>query len=186
MKVMVIKTDAHLSKDVKKAIRSEVKRAIETGVMVLDGGMDMSMIEVDEFQISELFSEEKSFSPGESVKNAVNYIDSKYATPVIGVGTGIPAGDVNSLEPQPLKWAKKAPLLQIELDDIDSIPHVFYKGKEIKDKVRVDFSFLPNDDASFHPTHIDFEYIDRESKFGTKAIVYNRYFHDQGEDHEIS
>ncbi|TWK49911.1 hypothetical protein CHCC20347_4537 [Bacillus paralicheniformis] len=77
-------------------------------------------------------------------------------------------------------------MLQIELDDIDSIPHVFYKGKEIKDKVRVDFSFLPNDDASFHPTHIDFEYIDRESKFGTKAIVYNRYFHDQGEDHETS
>ncbi|MGG4324053.1 hypothetical protein [Bacillus sonorensis] len=81
---------------------------------------------------------------------------------------------------------KATPLLQIELEDIDSVPRVFYKGKEVKDKVRVDFSFLPNDDAGFHPTHIDFEYIDRESKFGTKAIVYNRYFHDQGEDHETS
>lgn len=75
--------------------------------------------------------------------------------------------------------SKGLPLLQIELDDIDSVPRVFYKGKEIKDKVSVDFSFLPNDDAGFHPTHIDIEYIDRESKFGTKAIVYNRHFHDQ-------
>lgn len=32
MKVMVFKTDAYLNEDAKKAIRSEVKRAIETGV----------------------------------------------------------------------------------------------------------------------------------------------------------
>ncbi|MEK5503286.1 MULTISPECIES: hypothetical protein [unclassified Bacillus (in: firmicutes)] len=178
MKVMVIKTDAYLSEDAKKAIRSEVKRAIETGVMVLDGGMDMSTIEVDEFQISEPFSEVKSFSPEEGVINAVNYVGSKYAMPVIGVGTAIPAGDANGLEPQPLKSAKKTPLLQIELEDIDSVPRVFYKGKEIKDKVSVDFSYLTND-TSINPTHIDIKYDDPESEFGTKSIVYNRYFHDQ-------
>ncbi|PRS08066.1 hypothetical protein C6W27_22930, partial [Bacillus paralicheniformis] len=49
---------------------------------------------------------------------------------------------------------EKPPLLQIELDDIDSVPRVFYKGKEIKRKIRVDFSFLTNDDTGFRPTHI--------------------------------
>ncbi|AJO16817.1 MULTISPECIES: hypothetical protein [Bacillus subtilis group] len=74
---------------------------------------------------------------------------------------------------------EKPPLLQIELEDIDSVPRVFYKGKEIKDKIRVDFSFLTNDDTGFHPTHIDIEYIDKESKFGSKSIVYNRYFYNE-------
>ncbi|QNH45658.1 hypothetical protein H7F26_09470 [Bacillus sp. PAMC28748] len=74
---------------------------------------------------------------------------------------------------------EKPPLLQIELDDIDSVPRVFYKGKEIKRKIRVDFSFLTNDDTGFRPTHIDIEYIDEESKFGSKSIVYNRYFYNE-------
>ncbi|MBU8789014.1 MULTISPECIES: hypothetical protein [Bacillus] len=180
MKVMVIKTDAHLSKDAKEAIRGEVKSAIETGVMVLDRGLDISTIEVDEFQISEPFSEVKSFSPEEGVINAVNYVGSKYAMPVIGVGTAIPAGDANGLEPQPLKSAKKTPLLQIELEDIDSAaPRIFYKGKRVEGIISADFSYLTKDDKAINPTLIDIEYKDKESKFGTKSIVYNRYFHDQ-------
>ncbi|MCY9152539.1 hypothetical protein [Bacillus haynesii] len=68
----------------------------------------------------------------------------------------------------------KAPLLQIELEDIDSAPCVFYKGEKIKGIVNADFSFLTNDDSKLNPTHIDIEYVDKDSKFGTKAIVHNR------------
>lgn len=135
-------------------------------------------IEVSGF-LNESFTEEKSFSPVECVREAVEYIGGKYATPVIGIGTAIPAGDVESLEPQPLKSAKKAPLLQIELEDIDSVPRIFHKGKQIDSIINADFSYLTNDDSTINPTHIDIEYFDKESKFGTKAIVYNRHFNDE-------
>ncbi|MFT0827148.1 hypothetical protein VSK92_22460 [Bacillus swezeyi] len=32
-------------------------------------------------------------------------------------------------------------MLQIELDDIASIPHVFYKGEKITDRIAVDFEW---------------------------------------------
>ncbi|MEK5100370.1 hypothetical protein [Bacillus sp. FSL W8-0848] len=76
---------------------------------------------------------------------------------------------------------KTTPLLQIELEDIDSVPRIFYKGKQIDSIINADFSYLTNDDSTINPTHIDIEYMDKESKFGTKAIVYNRHFHDQRE-----
>lgn len=68
----------------------------------------------------------------------------------------------------------KPPLLQIELDHIDSAPRIFYKGEKIDSIINADFSFLTNDDSKINPTHIDIEYTDKESKFGTKAIVHNR------------
>ncbi|MES9688848.1 hypothetical protein ABWK31_15365, partial [Bacillus sp. JJ353] len=36
---------------------------------------------------------------------------------------------------------KTTPLLQIELDDIDSIPHVFYKGERITKRIAIDFEW---------------------------------------------
>ncbi|WP_340033609.1 hypothetical protein MHB78_04315 [Bacillus sp. FSL K6-0138] len=116
--------------------------------------------------------EPDSFS---AVREDVNYVGHKYGGTVLLDGEAIPKGDLNSLEAEPLN---KPPLLQIELEDIDSVPRVFYKGKEIKDKIRVDFSFLTND-TSINPTHIDIEYADPESGFGTKSIVYNRYFYNE-------
>ncbi|AGF26901.1 MULTISPECIES: hypothetical protein [Bacillus amyloliquefaciens group] len=49
----------------------------------------------------------------------------------------------------------KTPLLQIELDDITSVPRVLYKGEEIKNKVRVDFSYLTGDEYGNKPIYID-------------------------------
>ncbi|MGG0156657.1 hypothetical protein ABEY11_04345 [Bacillus velezensis] len=74
-----------------------------------------------------------------------------------------------------LTWRKANPLLlKIELDDIDSVPCIFYKGERIKDIINADFSFLTNTEL-INPTHIDIEYVDEDSKFGTKAIVHNRH-----------
>ncbi|MEC0497398.1 hypothetical protein P8820_24250, partial [Bacillus glycinifermentans] len=69
-----------------------------------------------------------------AIREAVNYVGHKYGGTVLLDGEAIPKGDLNNLEAEPLN---KSPLLQIELDDIDSVPRIFYKGKEVKDKVRV-------------------------------------------------
>ncbi|AKL83269.1 hypothetical protein D068_cds05050 [Bacillus atrophaeus UCMB-5137] len=50
MKVLVIKTDVPLDREAKEKMREEVKRGIETGVVVLDPGMDLTLVEVDELQ----------------------------------------------------------------------------------------------------------------------------------------
>ncbi|MEE3674321.1 hypothetical protein NX081_17320 [Bacillus velezensis] len=47
------------------------------------------------------------------------------------------------------------PLLQIKLDDLNSVPRVLYKGEEIKNKVRVDFSYLTGDEYGIKPIYID-------------------------------
>ncbi|MCA0106553.1 hypothetical protein [Bacillus subtilis] len=69
---------------------------------------------------------------------------------------------------------KPSPLLQIELDDVDAAPRIFYKGEKIKGIINADFSYLTNTEL-INPTHIDIEYMDEDSKFGTKAIVHNRH-----------
>ncbi|MEC1338067.1 hypothetical protein P9D25_10430 [Bacillus velezensis] len=66
------------------------------------------------------------------------------------------------------------PFLQIELDDIDSAPRVFYRGEQIEKIIKADLSYLTNTEL-MNPTHVDIEYIDEDSKFGTKAIVHNRH-----------
>ncbi|AKL84697.1 hypothetical protein C6W22_03025 [Bacillus atrophaeus] len=48
MKVLVIKTDIPLDGEAKEKMRKEVKRVIETGVVVLDPGVDLTTVEVDE------------------------------------------------------------------------------------------------------------------------------------------
>ncbi|MCY8807544.1 hypothetical protein MOE15_03200 [Bacillus atrophaeus] len=69
--------------------------------------------------------------------------------------------------------SKNTPLLQIELDDIDSTPRIFYKGEQIEEIINADFSYVTNTEL-INPTHIDIEYTDKDSKFGTQAIVHNR------------
>ncbi|QHZ46989.1 hypothetical protein [Bacillus sp. NSP9.1] len=45
-----------------------------------------------------------------------------------------------------LKLSKeKPPLLRIELDDINSIPHVLYKGEKITDRIEIDFEWRTAD-----------------------------------------
>ncbi|ARW38092.1 MULTISPECIES: hypothetical protein [Bacillus] len=67
----------------------------------------------------------------------------------------------------------KASLLQIEIDHIDAVPRVFYKGEQIEGIVHAHFSFLTNTETII-PTHIDIKYVDKENAPETKAIIYNR------------
>ncbi|WP_345805898.1 hypothetical protein [Bacillus subtilis] len=97
--------------------------------------------------LNESFTEEKSFSPVAVVTDAITYISSKY-----GVDVAIPDKDLSSLTVQQIK---EPPLLQIELDNLRSVPRVFYKGEEIKNKVRVDFSYLTGDEYGSKPIYID-------------------------------
>ncbi|WP_436884663.1 hypothetical protein [Bacillus velezensis] len=74
-----------------------------------------------------------------------------------------------------LTFRKANPLLlKIELDDIDSAPRVFYRGEQIEKIINADFSYVTSTEL-MNPTHIDIEYMDKDSKCGTKAIVYNRF-----------
>lgn len=93
------------------------------------------------------FPEEKSFSPVAVINDAIAHISSKY-----GADLAIPEKDFSSLTVQQIK---EPPLLQIELDNLGSVPRVFYKGEEIKNKVRVDFSYLTGDEYGSKPIYID-------------------------------
>ncbi|MED1817341.1 MULTISPECIES: hypothetical protein [Bacillus] len=73
-----------------------------------------------------------------AIREAVNYVGYKHGGTVLLEGGSIPKGDLNNLEAEPLN---KQPLLQIELDDIDSIPHVFYKGERITNRIAIDFEW---------------------------------------------
>lgn len=69
----------------------------------------------------------------------------------------------------------EAPLLQIELKDIDSAPSVFYKGEEINKKIRVFFDYGTDTDEYLRPTYIHIEHFDTDSekKPNTKIIQHN-------------
>ncbi|WBY35472.1 hypothetical protein [Bacillus amyloliquefaciens] len=133
MKILVVKTDVPLDREAKEKMRIEFEKASKTGIVIVDRGMDLATIEVEDFtSVNELPVEEKTILPA------------------------------------------AAPLLQIELDDINSVPRVFYKGEQIGEIINADFSYVTNTEL-MNPTHIDIEYMDKDSKCGTKAIVYNRF-----------
>ncbi|MER1250399.1 hypothetical protein NQS42_21460 [Bacillus sp. C10(2022)] len=73
-----------------------------------------------------------------AIREAVNYVGYKHGGTVLLEGGSIPKGDLNNLEAEPLN---KQPLLQIELDDIDSVPRVFYKGEKITNRIAIDFEW---------------------------------------------
>ncbi|CAI8828018.1 hypothetical protein [Bacillus sp. IT-13CA1] len=73
-----------------------------------------------------------------AIREAVNYVGCKHGGTVLLEGGSIPKGDLNNLEAEPLN---KSPLLQIELEDIDSVPRVFYKGEKITNRIAIDFEW---------------------------------------------
>lgn len=67
------------------------------------------------------------------------------------------------------------PLLSIVLDDINSVPIVYYKGEEITYRMRVSFDFKTNDDLGTYPTYVHIEHWDKEGKLtNTKHIQHNQ------------
>ncbi|EKF36680.1 hypothetical protein [Bacillus xiamenensis] len=47
MKILVIKTDCQLDQMTKENLREEAKKVAHTGIMILDGGMALEIIEID-------------------------------------------------------------------------------------------------------------------------------------------
>ncbi|MGA3852170.1 hypothetical protein [Bacillus pumilus] len=47
MKILVIKTDCQLDQGAKEVLREEARKAAQTGIMILDGGMSLEVIEID-------------------------------------------------------------------------------------------------------------------------------------------
>ncbi|HZH59310.1 MAG TPA: hypothetical protein VEY70_07020 [Metabacillus sp.] len=72
---------------------------------------------------------------------------------------------------------KQLPFLRIDLDDINSVPVVYYNGKEIKSKIRVSFDWKTRDHTDYNLPLIRVEYADvnKESGyFGSKTIQHNQ------------
>ncbi|GGJ48543.1 hypothetical protein [Virgibacillus salexigens] len=70
------------------------------------------------------------------------------------------------------------PLLTIELEDIDSIPKIKYKGERITGVVHAGFDWVTKNGVPVldNPV-IELEYLDKESKTGSiKQVGYNSPF----------
>jgi len=68
---------------------------------------------------------------------------------------------------------KVNPLINIELDDINSVPKVFYKGKEIDGKMRVSFDWETDSDELTN-TYIHIEHFEDKDRANTLSITHNR------------
>lgn len=62
-------------------------------------------------------------------------------------------------------------LLRIELDNITSVPRVYYKGMEITKKVRIKFDWQTNDDTLEYSPVIHLEYLPDEPSRDMKTEV---------------
>lgn len=67
------------------------------------------------------------------------------------------------------------PLLKIELDDINSIPKIYYKGQQYTGLVRVSFDWETRGIDPKQGTYIHIEHIDSNANegIGTKVIQHN-------------
>ncbi|MCO4849955.1 hypothetical protein [Bacillus vallismortis] len=70
---------------------------------------------------------------------------------------------------------KPSPLLQIELDEIDSVPRVFYKGEKITNRIAVDFEWRTRESDKVGSAYIHLKYgkeIDGMLAVDTKEIAF--------------
>ncbi|MEK4791133.1 hypothetical protein [Bacillus sp. FSL K6-2971] len=77
MKILVIKTNCILDQGTKENIREEAMKAAQTGIMILDGGMCLDVIEVDK---STLLDEKRIAASFEQAMKKVREmtVDGKY------------------------------------------------------------------------------------------------------------
>lgn len=72
-------------------------------------------------------------------------------------------------------------LLVIELDSYDSVPTVFYKGKQILGEVKVSFEWETDDAESKKYPHILIKYVDKENEVPVlKTISIQDLFRNDG------
>jgi hypothetical protein len=73
------------------------------------------------------------------------------------------------------------PLLNIALDDINSVPTVHYKGEEVTFKQRVLFDFKTKDECP-NPTYIHIEHWDKEGKLTNSKVIQHNHPNDRDND----
>ncbi|WP_231120721.1 hypothetical protein [Bacillus safensis] len=177
MKILVLKTDCQLDQGAKDALREAARKAAQTGIMILDGGMSLEAIEIDK---SALLDEKGIAASFEQAMKKVEEmtVDGKYVPYEerkidIGIehttmvkGLGIPVlmakEEAESLEPQTLE---EPPLLQITLKDINSIPEVIHKGESLRKRVNIDFNWESSGPDEFGSTYINLQTADVTSKY---------------------
>lgn len=71
--------------------------------------------------------------------------------------------------------SEESKLLVIELESINDVPKVYYKGEEITRKMRVDFTYITKNECEkgFESPYINIEYVDMKEGFNLKRIGYN-------------
>lgn len=68
----------------------------------------------------------------------------------------------------------KKKLLVIELDDIDSVPTVYYQGKKVSPKTKVDFKWQSKTSHSPSSIDIEIEHVDTSSANGVLNTIKKR------------
>jgi hypothetical protein len=69
---------------------------------------------------------------------------------------------------------KKEPMLKIELDELTSVPKVFYNGEEVTAKIRVYFEWKTKDvNVKQDSPMIHIEYFPKNSRGISEAIHFN-------------
>lgn len=101
----------------------------------------------------------------------------KVAEPTISLNRIESEGDLGIYAPIRVAGinVKEAPLLQIELENINSVPRVFYKGEEIKYKMEVAFEWGTGTPETYTPAYIRIKHWDREEdkRINSKTIQHN-------------
>lgn len=78
---------------------------------------------------------------------------------------------------------QKSKLLVIELDEYGSVPRVFYRGEEIKKKIKVLFDWRTKDEKHSGLSNIEIEYADHENDLPVcKAIKLSNPFKESEQD----
>ncbi|WEZ09570.1 hypothetical protein P5663_06920 [Priestia flexa] len=69
----------------------------------------------------------------------------------------------------------KDKLLVIELDNVNDVPTVYYKGKEVKGKMRVDFTWISKSPSNklFESPYINIEHMVTGEDYHIERIGYN-------------
>src|SRR5690625_1236588 len=91
----------------------------------------------------------------------------KYSEVINGVDE-IPEGDLNNIEPEPIK-----PLLTIKLQDETSVPKVLYRGKEIEFKRNIFFDW-DTDTNNYGGLTYAIEHIERDNDTPTVNRIERR------------
>ncbi|MBV5122233.1 hypothetical protein [Bacillus halotolerans] len=81
----------------------------------------------------------------------------------------------DEMVPVYLYQPKPSPLLQIVLDEINSVPHVFYKGEKITNRIAVDFEWRTGESDKIGSAYIQLKHgkeIDGVLAVDTKEIAF--------------